>query len=145
MRAIWQALVDDPTAAVNAHFDDIAKELLRGMGERTWRAREASAFAMGELLSGRPWEVRRGSTVRLLLLMRWVLGGESFSRAAPGRHRMTVSWVRVRELTCSYLHGGGKEDVIGGHLLVEGENTGRWLQCRSSSLLSGRRGTCAIA
>jgi len=41
MKSIWQALVSEPKKTVHEYFDSIMKELLEGMGSRTWRTREA--------------------------------------------------------------------------------------------------------
>jgi len=53
--AIWSAVVMDPRAALDTHFDSIARNCLREMGGRLWRAREAAASALAELLTGRRW------------------------------------------------------------------------------------------
>lgn len=56
MIAIWHQLVDDPRATIDAHFDAIAKELLREMGGRLWRSRQTSAAGLADLLQGRRWD-----------------------------------------------------------------------------------------
>ncbi|KAJ5085652.1 hypothetical protein N7532_010423 [Penicillium argentinense] len=54
MNTIWQALVKDPTTAVDAHFEPIMEDLLKSMlSGREWRARQASCAAMADLVSGR--------------------------------------------------------------------------------------------
>jgi proteasome component ECM29 len=53
--AIWAALVADPRAALDEHFDAIVAELLRDLGGRLWRAREAAAGALADALTGRRW------------------------------------------------------------------------------------------
>ncbi|KAK9834910.1 hypothetical protein WJX81_007994 [Elliptochloris bilobata] len=59
MTHIWRALVPEPRKALEAHFDAVAAELLREMGGRLWRSREAACAALADLLQGRRWaEVR---------------------------------------------------------------------------------------
>ena len=41
MTSIWRALVKEPKKAVEEYFDIIIKDLLRGVGDRQWRTREA--------------------------------------------------------------------------------------------------------
>lgn len=54
MRGIWDALIKDKSGAVlDDHFDDILDELLKGMGDREWRVRQASSAALSDLLQGR--------------------------------------------------------------------------------------------
>ncbi len=45
--------VDDPRAALDAHFDAVAGEVLREMGARLWRAREAACAALADLVQAR--------------------------------------------------------------------------------------------
>ena len=47
---IWRSLVDDPRKAVDEHFGAIMGELLREMGGRLWRNRQAACTAMADLL-----------------------------------------------------------------------------------------------
>eukprot|EP00873_Tetraselmis_striata_P043262 jgi/Tetstr1/463526/TSEL_008405.t1 len=56
MSHIWHALVPDPKATVDANYAPICKELLKEMGGRLWRNREASASGLADLLQGRRWE-----------------------------------------------------------------------------------------
>ena len=56
VKGIWEQVVDDPRAAVDAHFAAIMEELLAECGSRTWRARQSSAGALAELVSGRRFE-----------------------------------------------------------------------------------------
>lgn len=56
MTNIWRVLVEEPRKAVDAHFDVILPELLREMGGRLWRNREAAALALSDLLQGRRWQ-----------------------------------------------------------------------------------------
>jgi proteasome component ECM29 len=53
--AIWSALVSDPRAALDTHFDAIMSELLKELGGRLWRGREAAAGALADALTGRRW------------------------------------------------------------------------------------------
>jgi proteasome component ECM29 len=53
VKGIWQAVVDDPKAAVDAHFAAVMEDLLTECGSRTWRSRQSAASALAELLSGR--------------------------------------------------------------------------------------------
>lgn len=42
--------MDDPKQALDAHFSAIVAELLRNMGGRLWRNREAACAALADLL-----------------------------------------------------------------------------------------------
>ena len=53
VKGIWQAVVDDPKTAVDAHFAAVMEDLLTECGSRTWRSRQSAASALAELLSGR--------------------------------------------------------------------------------------------
>ena len=53
VKGIWQAVVDDPKAAVDAHFAAVMEDLLAECGSRTWRSRQSAASSLAELLSGR--------------------------------------------------------------------------------------------
>ena len=55
MGHIWRSLVDDPKKTVDAHFGAIMSELLREMGGRLWRNRQAACAALSDLLQGRRW------------------------------------------------------------------------------------------
>ncbi|KAK7202453.1 proteasome stabiliser-domain-containing protein [Myxozyma melibiosi] len=50
MRGIWNALVSDSASIIESQFDDILEELLKRMGDREWRVRQASAAALQDLL-----------------------------------------------------------------------------------------------
>ncbi len=50
MKALWSALVPDAKATLSIHFDAVLAHLLAGLGDRAWRAREASALALAELV-----------------------------------------------------------------------------------------------
>lgn len=53
MSAIWRALVPEPRAAIERHWDAIAGELLKEIGGRLWRNREAACLGLAELLQVR--------------------------------------------------------------------------------------------
>ena len=42
MRALWASLVPDPKAALREHMGAVLAPLSDGLGDRMWRAREAS-------------------------------------------------------------------------------------------------------
>lgn len=57
MNDIWQALVKDSNAVIDAHFDEIMDDLLKSiMAGREWRVRQASCTAIADLIQGRPLE-----------------------------------------------------------------------------------------
>ncbi|TPX38193.1 hypothetical protein SmJEL517_g00223 [Synchytrium microbalum] len=56
MRNIWRILVKDPKATITEYFVLIMKDLLKSLGDRLWRTREASCLAMSDLLQGRSIE-----------------------------------------------------------------------------------------
>lgn len=53
MSHIWRALVDEPKKALEEHFAAVVKELLREMGGRLWRNREAACSALADLVQAR--------------------------------------------------------------------------------------------
>ncbi len=55
MTNIWRMLVKDSRSAVDQHFASILRELLKEMGGRLWRNREAASLALADLLQGRRW------------------------------------------------------------------------------------------
>lgn len=55
MNDIWKALVKDPGAVLETHFDDIIRDLLKCILGKEWRVREASCAAISDLISGRPF------------------------------------------------------------------------------------------
>ncbi len=55
MTNIWAVLVREPRKAVDEHFQTILSELLREMGAKLWRNREAACLALADLLQGRRW------------------------------------------------------------------------------------------
>lgn len=64
MSHIWHALVPDPKATVDANYAPICKELLKEMGGRLWRNREASASGLADLLQVRHAPLPEGGTAR---------------------------------------------------------------------------------
>lgn len=56
MQGIWDSLIKDKSAVINDNFEAILEELLKGMGEKEWRVRQASATALSDLLQGKPLE-----------------------------------------------------------------------------------------
>ncbi|KAK4129073.1 hypothetical protein N657DRAFT_686471 [Parathielavia appendiculata] len=56
MNDIWKALVKDPNAVMETHFDSIMKDLLKSILGKEWRVREASCAAISDLVSGRSFE-----------------------------------------------------------------------------------------
>ncbi|KAL2271402.1 hypothetical protein VTJ83DRAFT_773 [Remersonia thermophila] len=55
MNDIWKALVKDPNAVLETHFDSIMADLLKSILGREWRVREASCAAISDLIAGRPF------------------------------------------------------------------------------------------
>lgn len=53
MNDIWNALVRDPTATVEDHFEMIVSDLLDHMTGREWRVRQASCAAVADIVQGR--------------------------------------------------------------------------------------------
>lgn len=53
MNDIWAALVKDPSATIDKHFDNIMEDLLKTIVDREWRVREASCAAISDLVQGR--------------------------------------------------------------------------------------------
>ena len=50
MSHIWAALVPEPKVALDANFGAIADDLIKEMGGRMWRSREAACLALADLL-----------------------------------------------------------------------------------------------
>lgn len=57
MTDIWNALIKDTPKTVKDNFEAILKELLKSMGNKEWRTREASTTALNELLQSVPLSV----------------------------------------------------------------------------------------
>ncbi|KAJ3274310.1 hypothetical protein HDV01_003154 [Terramyces sp. JEL0728] len=56
MKNIWNSLVKEPAKTVDKYFVEIMNEVLKGMGDRMWRTREASTAALTDLLNGKKIE-----------------------------------------------------------------------------------------
>ncbi|KAI9693956.1 MAG: proteasome component M29 [Bathelium mastoideum] len=56
MNDIWHAIVKNPTATIDEHFDAIMEDLLKSILAKEWRTREASCNAIADLIQGRPSE-----------------------------------------------------------------------------------------
>lgn len=56
MNDIWTALVKDTLKTVDRYFDAILTEVLKSMGSKEWRVRQASTSALGNLLQTVPLE-----------------------------------------------------------------------------------------
>jgi proteasome component ECM29 len=53
MKNIWSSVVKDSAKTIDTYFNEIMKEVLKGMGDRMWRTREGSCGALSDLLHGR--------------------------------------------------------------------------------------------
>lgn len=51
MQEIWNVLVDDSSKTIQSYFKDILDELLKSMGNKEWRVRQASTTALIDLLN----------------------------------------------------------------------------------------------
>jgi proteasome component ECM29 len=56
MNDIWKALVKDPGAVVETHFDAIMQDLLKSVLGKEWRVCQASCAAIADLVQGQPFE-----------------------------------------------------------------------------------------
>lgn len=56
MNDIWSTLIKDTSKTVKENFELILNEILKGMGNKEWRVRQASAAALGDLLQTQPIE-----------------------------------------------------------------------------------------
>ena len=72
MSHIWAALVPEPKVALDAHFGSIADDLIKEMGGRMWRSREAASLALADLLQ---------VTSYLLLALRRVVLSDGFDHS----------------------------------------------------------------
>lgn len=54
MNEIWTALVHEPTATIDQHFDDIMGDLLKNILGKEWRTRQACCAAIADLVQSRP-------------------------------------------------------------------------------------------
>ncbi|KAL2887259.1 Proteasome component ECM29 [Ceratocystis lukuohia] len=55
MNDIWKAMVKEPTAILNQHFDLIMEDLPKNIVGKEWRVREASCSAISDLIQGRKY------------------------------------------------------------------------------------------
>jgi proteasome component ECM29 len=56
MNDIWNALVKDPSATIDKHFEDILADLLKSILGKEWRTRQACCAAIADLVQGREFE-----------------------------------------------------------------------------------------
>ncbi|KAI8892685.1 proteasome stabiliser-domain-containing protein [Globomyces pollinis-pini] len=56
MKNIWNSLVKDSAKTVESLFKEIITEVLKSLGDRSWRTRESSCSALSDLLHGRQIE-----------------------------------------------------------------------------------------
>lgn len=54
MNEIWTALVREPTATIDQHFDSIMRDLLKNIVGKEWRTRQACCAAIADLVQSRP-------------------------------------------------------------------------------------------
>ncbi|ORX62567.1 ARM repeat-containing protein [Hesseltinella vesiculosa] len=54
MKSIWQSLVKDNQKTTDKYFDEIMDDVIKGLGNRQWRVREACCAAVTDLVQGRP-------------------------------------------------------------------------------------------
>ncbi|KAL8701199.1 MAG: hypothetical protein Q9224_000609 [Gallowayella concinna] len=54
MNEIWAALVPEPTATIDKHFDTIMSDLLKNILGKEWRTRQACCAAVADLVQSRP-------------------------------------------------------------------------------------------
>ncbi|KAL8836363.1 MAG: hypothetical protein Q9170_002936 [Blastenia crenularia] len=54
MNEIWTALVREPTATIDQHFDTIMHDLLKNILGKEWRTRQACCAAIADLVQSRP-------------------------------------------------------------------------------------------
>ncbi|KAK7677798.1 hypothetical protein QCA50_019231 [Cerrena zonata] len=50
MEDIWNSLIKDSSKTINENFDSILSELLKSMGNKEWRVRQASSTALNDLI-----------------------------------------------------------------------------------------------
>lgn len=65
MNEIWSALAKEPISVIDAHFDNIMRDLLKNILGREWRVRQASCAAIADLLQGRPFENYEGYLIEI--------------------------------------------------------------------------------
>ncbi|KAK9319762.1 proteasome stabiliser-domain-containing protein [Lipomyces orientalis] len=68
MKDIWNALISDSAEVIDSQFDDILEELLKRIGDREWRVRQASCAALQDLLDGAQLQKYESSLERIWLM-----------------------------------------------------------------------------
>ncbi|KAK9386524.1 proteasome stabiliser-domain-containing protein [Lipomyces mesembrius] len=68
MKDIWNALISDSAEIIDSQFDDILDELLKRIGDREWRVRQASCAALQDLLDGAQLQRYESSLERIWLM-----------------------------------------------------------------------------
>ena len=56
MKQVWSSLVPEPKKSLTEHLPKVLAHLMEGLVDRLWRAREASCYALSEVLSGRTYD-----------------------------------------------------------------------------------------
>ncbi|KNC98802.1 uncharacterized protein SPPG_05780 [Spizellomyces punctatus DAOM BR117] len=59
MQNIWKSLIKEPKKVLDEYFALIMQDLLKNLGERQWRTREASCLALADLIQGKTMEQLR--------------------------------------------------------------------------------------
>jgi proteasome component ECM29 len=101
MDDIWKAVVKDPNAETDLHFDAIMTDLLKSILDgREWRVREASCAAMAELIYGRPFPKYEKFYTDIWKVAAKVLDDQKESvRNAAQKLCMSLSKTMVTQLT----------------------------------------------
>lgn len=101
MDDIWKAVVKDPNAETDLHFDAIMTDLLKSILDgREWRVREASCAAIAELIYGRPFPKYEKFYTDIWKVAARVLDDQKESvRAAAQKLCMSLSKTMVTQLT----------------------------------------------
>ena len=118
MNDIWMALVKDPTATVETHFDSILEDLLTSIvSGRDWRARQASCAAIADLIQSRKLEKIQPYLDRIWSLCFRVLDDikQSVRRAAAELARVLTN-ILLRKLESSDEQSEFTTGMIGGVL-----------------------------
>ncbi len=89
MNDIWNALVRDPTAIIDQHFDAIMDDLLKNILGREWRVRQASCAAIADLVQGKPLEKYEKYLTRI-----WTLTFKVGSANSLPGHSLAKTWCR---------------------------------------------------
>ncbi|KAF2206430.1 hypothetical protein CERZMDRAFT_53141 [Cercospora zeae-maydis SCOH1-5] len=103
MNEIWTALVPDPAATINKHFDAIMDDLLVSILGKEWRVRQACCAAVADLVQGRPLEQYEGYLERIWTQCFKVLDDIKESvRAAAASLARTLTGVLTRALEADH-------------------------------------------